>query len=349
MEGLTITSLKAMDAKIRSILDTLNGNAFSREEAAAILSMKKIPEELLDYSSRIRDRFFGRVLRFYYPKPRFPSVSVTGTRCALRCKHCGGHYLRGMENVDTPSKLIDYCIKLDEEGGVGVLISGGSDTHGMIPLEGFYHAIELVKENTGLIVNVHTGLLDLRRAEEIASTGVDIVSVDVVGSEETIRRVYGLDAKVDDYADTLWALKEARVPNVVPHVCVGLDFGEIRGEARAIELAGEIEPEIIVILGLIPTKDTDMESVDPPSSMDLAKTVAASRLMCPESSVALGCMRSRVNRGRGETLAIRAGANRLVLPASLTIKAAATEGFEIKQLDGCCAIPEDLEQLALRG
>ena len=350
MEGLTITSLKAMDARIRSFLeDASKGNGVSREEADAILSMRTVPKVLLDYTSRIRDRFLGRVLRFYYPKPRFPSVSVTGTRCALRCKHCGGHYLRGMENVDTSSKLIDFCIKLDEEGGVGVLISGGSDIHGRVPLEGFYHALEWVKENTGLIVNVHTGLLDSRRAEEIASASVDIVSVDVVGSEETIRRVYGLDAKVEDYTDTLWALKEARVPNVVPHICVGLDFGGIRGEARAIELAGEIEPEIIVILGLIPTKDTDMESVDPPSSVDLAKTVAASRLMYPESSVALGCMRSRVDKGRGETLAIKAGADRLVLPASSTVKATATEGFEIKHLDGCCAIPEDLEHLALRG
>jgi uncharacterized radical SAM superfamily protein len=205
-----------------------------------------------------------------------------------------------------------------------------------------------VKENTGLIVNVHTGLMDSGQTDELASTGVDIVSVDVVGSDETIRRVYGLDARVENYNETLLALKEAQVRNIVPHICVGLDFGEIRGEARAIEVASEIEPEIIVILGLIPTKDTAMEFVDPPSSEDLAKVVAATRLMSPGSSVAVGCMRSRMDKSRGEMLAIRAGSDRLVLPTSTTVKAAADEGFEIKHLDGCCSIPEKLERRALR-
>ena len=298
--------------------------------------------------SQILMQKFSIVFIFYYPKPRFPSVSITGSSCALRCKHCSGHYLAGMRGAETPSKLKEFCAAHEADGGLGVLVSGGSDLQGRVPLGRFYGEIGWVKENTGLIVNVHTGLLDTRQAEEIASTGVDIVSVDVVGSDETIRRVYGLDATVEDYAETLNALKDAGVANVVPHICVGLDFGEVRGEARAIEVASEIEPEIIVILGLIPTQDTAMEAVDPPSSEDLAKVVAATRLMSPGSSVAVGCMRSRVEKGRGEVLAISAGADRLVLPASTTVMAAAAEGFEIKHLDGCCSIPEELEYRALR-
>jgi uncharacterized radical SAM superfamily protein len=317
-------------------------------KAEAIMYLDSIPDELLKTASRVRDRQLGREIRFYYPKPRFPSVSVTGASCALRCKHCGGHYLAGMQGVDTPSKLKEFCVKHEANGGVGVLVSGGSDPQGRVPLGKFYGALSWVKENTGLIVNLHTGLLDSRQAEEIASTGVDIVSVDVVGSDETIRRVYGLDATVDDYAKTLSALKEASEANVVPHICVGLDFGEMRGEARAIELASEIEPEIIVILGLIPTKDTAMESVDPPSREDLAKVVAAARLMSPESGVALGCMRPRVDKDLSEMLAIRAGVDRLVLPTRATVEAAAAEGFEVKHLDGCCSIPAGLEYRAMR-
>lgn len=310
--------------------------------------LDSIPDELLETASRVRDRQLGREFRFYYPKPRFPSVSITGASCALNCKHCGGHYLAGMHGVDTASKLKEFCVKHEANGGVGILVSGGSNPQGRVPLERFYGALSWVKENTGLIVNVHTGLMDSRQTDELASTGVDIVSADVVGSDETIRRVYGLDARVENYNETLLALKEAQVRNIVPHICVGLDFGEIRGEARAIEVASEIEPEIIVILGLIPTKDTAMEFVDPPSSEDLAKVVAATRLMSPGSSVAVGCMRSRMDKSRGEMLAIRAGSDRLVLPTSTTVKAAADEGFEIKHLDGCCSIPEKLERRALR-
>lgn len=329
-------------------LDALKEGRLTRRDVEAILSQDGVPDELFVTAGKLRDRQSGRELRFYYPKPRFPSVSITGSSCALRCKHCGGHYLEGMWGVEAPSKLKEFCINHEAEGGVGVLVSGGSDLQGRVPLGRFYGEIGWVKENTGLIINVHTGLLDTRQAEEIASTGVDIVSVDVVGSDETIRRVYGLDATVEDYAETLNALKDAGVANVVPHICVGLDFGEVRGEARAIEVASEIEPEIIVILGLIPTKDTAMEAVDPPSSEDLAKVVASTRLMLPRSSVAVGCMRSRVEKGRGEVLAISAGADRLVLPASTTVMATAAEGFEIKHLDGCCSIPEELEYRALR-
>ena len=320
----------------------------TRKDLEAILSQDGVPDELFVTAGKLRDRQSGRELRFYYPKPRFPSVSITGSSCALRCKHCGGHYLAGMRGAETPSKLKEFCAAHEADGGLGVLVSGGSDLQGRVPLGRFYGALGWVKENTGLIINVHTGLLDTRQAEEIASTGVDIVSVDVVGSDETIRRVYGLDATVEDYAETLNALKDAGVANVVPHICVGLDFGEVRGEARAIEVASEIEPEIIVILGLIPTQDTAMEAVDPPSSEDLAKVVASTRLMLPRSSVAVGCMRSRVEKGRGEVLAISAGADRLVLPASTTVMATAAEGFEIKHLDGCCSIPEELEYRALR-
>ncbi len=329
-------------------LDALKEGRLTRRDVEATLYQDGVPDELFVTAGKFRDRQSGRELRFYYPKPRFPSVSITGSSCALRCKHCGGHYLEGMWGVEAPSKLKEFCINHEAEGGVGVLVSGGSDLQGRVPLGRFYGEIGWVKENTGLIINVHTGLLDTRQAEEIASTGVDIVSVDVVGSDETIRRVYGLDATVEDYAETLNALKDAGVANVVPHICVGLDFGEVRGEARAIEVASEIEPEIIVILGLIPTQDTAMEAVDPPSSEDLAKVVASTRLMLPRSSVAVGCMRSRVEKGRGEVLAISAGADRLVLPASTTVMATAAEGFEIKHLDGCCSIPEELEYRALR-
>ncbi len=329
-------------------LEAFGRRPITHKEAEAIMYLDSIPDELLKTASRVRDHQLGREIRFYNPKPRFPSVSVTGASCALRCKHCGGHYLAGMQGVDTPSKLKEFCVRHEANGGVGVLVSGGSDPQGRVPLGRFYGALDWIKENTGLIVNVHTGLLDSGQAEELASTGVDIVSADVVGIDETIKRVYGLDARVEDYAETLWALKEAQVRNIVPHICVGLDFGEIRGEALAIKLASDIEPEIIVILGLIPTKDTAMEAVDPPSGEDLAKVVVVSRLMCPDTSIAIGCMRSRIDKERDEILAIRAGADRLVLPTSSTVKAAIAEGFTIKHFDCCCAVPEGLEHLAMR-
>jgi uncharacterized radical SAM superfamily protein len=253
-----------------------------------------------------------------------------------------------MINTDTPKKLKDSCSNLNEQGGVGVLVSGGSDSRGHVPLEGFLDTITWVKENTSLIVNLHTGLLNLDQAMEIASSGADIVSVDVVGNNDTIKRVYGMNASVEDYANTLASLKDAQVPYIIPHICAGLDFGKLKGEARALDMLRIIDPEIIVILALIPTKGTGMEMVKPPSVDTIAKTVAVSRLMHNDSSIAIGCMRPKAEKSLEEKISIQAGADRIVLPSRSTVEYALDNGFKIKNLDGCCAIPVALEHLALR-
>jgi len=329
-------------------LDVLKKGGISVDEAENILSLDGLPQSVLDIAGSLRDERLGRELRFLIPQPRFPSVSITGTKCALKCEHCKGHFLTGMDNTDTPGKLKDFCSRLDAEGGVGVLVSGGSDPQGHVPLEGFLEAITWVKENTSLIVNLHTGLLNPRQADAIASTGADVISMDVVGSDDTIKRVYGLDATVEDYAETLVNLRDARVPYLVPHVCAGLDFGEIKGEARALEIIGNVDPDIIVIIALIPTRGTGMENVKPPSVEAIAKTVAAARLMHTDTSIAMGCMRPKAEKNLEEILAIQAGADRIVLPSRSTVEYALNEGFTVKHLDGCCAIPKGLEHLALR-
>ena len=289
-----------------------------------------------------------RVLRFYYPQPSFPAVSVTGGGCALNCKHCGGHYLEGMADVSTPEKLKEFCVGLEARGGAGLLVSGGSTLEGRVPLRPFLPALGWVKENTGLIVNLHTGMLDMVEAEEIAATGVDIASVDVVGSDETLKEVYGLEASVKDYGDTLRYLEEAGVPTVAPHVCVGLHFGELRGEYRSLDIIGRIDPEVIVFLGLIPTLGTEMEGVSPPETDDVINLIEAAVERFPASAVSLGCMRSRQDKEEMERRAIEAGASRVAVASRSTLEWAKEQGYTVKVIDGCCTIPERLEERALR-
>lgn len=303
---------------------------------------------------RERHRLVGhktdlKELRFYYPLPKFPNVSITGGECYLNCRHCGGHYLKQMKNTNSPEKLKQFCRRLDDGGGAGILISGGSTPDGRVPLERFYQTLEWIKEETGLIVNVHTGLLDEDQAEAIASTGIDVASVDVVGSRETIKGVYGLDVGPEEYINALVFLRDAGVPQVAPHICVGLDHGRIVGEYNALKLVSDINPEVIVILGLIPTAETPMANVNPPSVKDIMMVVFKSRELCPDSDIALGCMRSRVNKKTLEEQAIQAGVNRIATPSRSTIEKAEKDGYEILLLDACCAIPRNLEGRALRG
>ena len=318
------------------------------EEVQRLLSSRRLPQTLLDEAWETRLRYRGREMRFYYPHPRFPAVSITGEWCALRCKHCMGKYLKGMTPIKSPEKLKEFSIRLDGRGGVGILVSGGCTPDGRVPLERFYDALRWIKRHTELIINVHTGLVDERRADELASTGIDIASVDVVGSDETIRRVYGLRAKVEDYRKTLNSLMDTSIPAVVPHLCVGLDYGRILGEAKALEIISEAKPEQMVVIALIPTRGTPMESVSPPPPRDVAKVIALARSLMPETSISLGCMRPRMRREELETLCLKAGADRMVLPSKTARRWIETHGLKAIELDGCCSIPEELESRAIR-
>jgi uncharacterized radical SAM superfamily protein len=282
-------------------------------------------------------------LRLYYPMPRFPPVSVTGNRCELLCSHCRGHYLGHMPDVSTPARLRDFCVELEEGGGVGLLISGGSTVEGRVPLGPFLPTIAWVKENTGLIVNLHTGMLDAAEAEGIASTGADIVSVDVVGSPETLREVYGLKTSVEEYNATLINLVDAGAPHVAPHICVGLHYGRVQGEHRAIEIAASIEPEVIVFLGLIPTENTPMAGVPPPPLEEITGLISEAKRLSPRTDVSLGCMRSRDYKLELDWAAVEAGASRVAMASRSTERRAANSGYRVLRLDGCCATPRSLE------
>ena len=149
-----------------------------------------------------------------------------------------------------------------------MLVSGGSTLEGKVPLDPFIPTLRWIKENTDLILNIHTGLVNREEAEALAFTSADIASVDLVGKDDTVRRVYGLDASLNDYVESLYVLKDAGM-NVAPHVTLGLDFGEIVGEDDALTAALTLEPEVLVINALIPTAGTGMADVKPPSHVTI--------------------------------------------------------------------------------
>ena len=283
-------------------------------------------------------------LKFYYPLPRFPSVSVTGSNCLLQCSHCKGYYLGQMPDVSSPSKLKEFCINLEKEDGVGLLVSGGSTRDGKVPVEPFLGTLKWVKDNTDLIINLHTGIISRDEAKQIAAAGIDVASVDVVGSGDTLSQVYGVQYSVEKYFDSIRNLRGEGVC-VAPHICVGLHYGEIRGELKALELVSEIKPETLVLISLIPTPRTPMEDVTPPSPDVMAKIIKEARRLCPESELSLGCMRSRDNKADIEIESIKTGVTRMAMASRSTERWAIAHGFKVDRIDGCCAVPDKLLNL----
>ncbi len=275
---------------------------------------------------------------YYSSSPRdFPTISVTGKGCALKCKHCGGKVLETMYPATTPERLFELCAQLKRDGALGCLISGGCLPDGSVPIGKFVDAIGRVKRELGLTVFVHTGIINFDMAEELKKAGVDSALIDIIGSDETIREIYNLNIRVEDYETSLKALHNAGIA-FVPHIIVGLHYGKLKGELKALEMISRAKPSALVIIAFMPIHKTEMATVDPPKPVDIAKVILVARLMFPQTPLVLGCMRPKgKHRVETDVLAIKAGVNAIAFPTEEAIKFAEKQGYETAFSSLCCS------------
>jgi uncharacterized radical SAM superfamily protein len=268
----------------------------------------------------------------------FPIVSITGTNCALNCKHCGGKVLTTMQPALTPNDLFDVCSKFKLSGAVGCLISGGCLPNGSVPLKPFNTVIARIKRELGLTVFVHTGIVDLETAMLLKQSAVDAVLIDVVGSQEIINKVYGLNVTVHDYVQSLNVLQISGL-NFVPHIIVGLNAdNKLAGEYAALQMISKTKPSAVVIIAFMPLYETAMANVDPPQPHDIARVIASARVMLPKTPIVLGCMRPKGKlRTATDVLALKAGVDAIAFPSQQAINFAKTHNWPISISPYCCA------------
>ncbi len=273
--------------------------------------------------------------RVYEPCPLFPPVSLSA-ECGLQCRHCQGHYLDGMDTVP-PSELFTYARSLALNDARGLLVSGGSDPRGgLLRLGEAIEAMTAIREQTQLVVAVHVGVVDAVLASRLANA-CDVAFVDLVGSDETARRVIGLESAAP-YRRSLQLLVDAGVP-VTPHVTIGLHAGAIAGERAAIELAAAQPVEKIVANVICPTPGTPFADVAPPPTDAIASLLAFAGERC--GTVALGCMRPR-GRPDLERAAVEAGIRDMVLPSRETLEMLSGNDVAVERLPVCCGLPDDV-------
>ncbi len=293
------------------------------------------------------------IFRAYNVWPDFPSISLSGQGCALDCAHCGGVYLNDMEAANTPEALVELCRRHTERGARGVLISGGCDKEGkLLNLESYLPALEKVHE-MGLIIKLHTGFVDRELAGRIARTGIDIASQEMVGDAGTVRNIFGIGAEPEHYLATFQNLQDAGVPHICPHVCVGLDEGQLKGEFAAIDmLANDIKISTLAIIVLRPTKGTKLSGIAPPTGDDVEKVVRHAKERLPESKIILGALRPRGSEpsgGKGRRLdiemgALRAGIDGAEVPSQEMIDAAISMGHSIRRIQAFGVLPVEYEE-----
>jgi uncharacterized radical SAM superfamily protein len=289
-------------------------------------------------------------LKTYYPLPKFPPISLSGATCGLHCAHCDATYLGGMLPADTPEALVERCRALRQNGAIGALLSGGSDIDGtLLNLVAMTDAIRQVKQETGLILNLHPGLIDAATAQKLAGA-VDFASLDIP-SDDVIQRVLGLDATTAGYIAAYHTLRAAGI-DVVPHVTV-YNGGEAE-LLRPIAVAGDVPPggppHTVVVIVFSPTRGTPMADVPAPGSEAVANVITEIKAMFPAAEISLGCMRPRTRALREaiELAALRAGVTRMELPSQKMLRYACDAGYEIVSFDACCALLEAYESVASR-
>ena len=268
---------------------------------------------------------------------RFANISLTGERCALQCEHCRGQLLKGMIPVRHPQALVALGRRLVEQGCEGVLISGGADTDGAVPILPYLDAIARLKE-WGLQVIVHTGLPDRKTVEGLKSVGVDQVLFDFVGDETTICEVLHLPYSPADYAEALRSLREAGV-RVAPHIVIGLYYGQMRGELAALEAVSRIGADVLVLVVLRPLPHTPMAGLPAVEPETVGRLAAVARLLNPTLPLTLGCARPAGPTGAEmERRALLAGVNRIAYPNPATIQLAGELGLHVSFVERCCTL-----------
>ncbi len=268
----------------------------------------------------------------------FVSLSVTGTACSLNCEHCDGTLLTGMEPTLTPENLFKRCTDVKNRGGEGVLISGGSDSTGHVPLDRFAEAIGRVKSELDLKVVVHTGLVSPKTAELLGNAGIDAAMLDVIGDADLAERVYHLKDGPRQMERSLEILNEHGIPTV-PHVLVGLDYGKLAGEIEALDMIAQNSPAAVVFIVLFPVRNTPMEHITPPTPRQVGKVMTVARLGMENTPVLLGCARPKgEHKIQSDLFAIRSGANGVALISQEGVEGARAAGLEPVFADVCCSL-----------
>ncbi|HET9469654.1 MAG TPA: radical SAM protein [Usitatibacter sp.] len=325
------------------------------ERIAAVEELEdaSLDAHLLAECERASAPWAGREIRFSTPtfksysscdvsgcgKNAFPAFSVTAGACGLGCDHCQAKILEPMIPATSPD-MLERKVRamVASEDLRGFLLSGGSNRRNEIPYERYMPAIERLKRDFPFLkVAIHSALLDPARARSMESAGIDTAMMDVIGAEETIREVYHLDRPVEDFEATLAALCATRM-EVVPHIVIGLHYGRILGEPRALEIVARHRIHSLVLVVVMPFYARP-GTFATPRAEDAGRIFLEARRRIPERQVLLGCARPPgLHRRVTDAYAVAAGLDGIAFPADGTLAVASAIGRPVVQEHACCSM-----------
>lgn len=272
-------------------------------------------------------------------KPVHVATSVTGRECGLQCLHCGGCLLKGTYPAETPQALWDLAVRLKPRGLRGMLITGGCNDEGIVPLVPFCSTLARLKSEMGLRTTVHSKLIDRPTADALCQSDADAVLLDVVGSLDMLRRVYRLvDKTLDDIRRGLDLLEGRNLP-MSPHVVLSNLAGADGEGDRALALLEGRRLHSLVIVLLMPLPGCD---VGPTVAWDVAalrRLFGRARAMFPATPLSLGCARplGRLQK-RIDAIAVESDFDGIAYPSEGTVAHARQLGHPVRFSEFCCSL-----------
>ena len=332
-------------------------------------------ESLMEESRTISRKYFGKNIELYYSyyqdksietqftrdaKEKYklsyikkikstlinvtPIISLSGQRCELRCDHCKTITLRGMCGVDGPEELYRCVERFYKQGSKGILLSAGSRKDGSTIIENdFNDTIKRIKNDFDMYIGLHAGYVSRERVKEIKQLGVDSVLVDIIGHSDTLQKVYHIDRPLKVIEEVVNYTFEEGI-DVIPHICIGLHYGQIKGEYDAIDMLAKYPLKYLTFIILVPTPGTPMASLTPPSITSVARVLAYGRFKLPNVIHSLGCTRPMGAYGeKTELMAIELGCNRIAgISSDTTISRCRKLGLKYNLGSHCCMIGNGL-------
>ena len=320
--------------------------------ASRTLTPESIKQTLQQQAFAVRQANFPNHIKFFAPGLKhyatadfeqnnpyaFLPISVTGGACALDCDHCNKKILEPMIPLQPREGLFKMCEKMATKGTESVLISGGSKKTGEVPFMKHMKDIRRIKTELGMRVIMHTGLVtDEAEVAAIKEAGVDGVAIDIIGSNETIKKVYHLDSTVEDYDHSLALLSKYEL-SLRPHIILGLHYGQFLGEYHALDMIAKYPIQSLVVVILVPMSDTKMWGLTPPPTDEVELFFQKARLKMPDTYMMLGCARPAGDYKKiVDKAAVEAGFNGIAFPAEGIINHSKSMGLEPQFFENSCS------------
>ncbi len=310
-----------------------------------------VTTELQTKAFAIRQSHFGNEITFHAPglksyniegfeqkNPKaFLPISITGGGCTLACDHCDSKILEPMLPLNPREGLFTMCERLAKGGTEAVLISGGSQKNGQVPFMKHITDITRIKNELGLKIIMHTGLVSEEMAKGLKDAGVDGVALDIIGANETIKEVYHLNLAVEDYDRSMQVLTKYGL-SIRPHIILGLHYGKFLGEYKALEMISKYPVHALILVILTPLQNTAMSGIIPPDVEEVSAFFQQSRIQMPDTKILVGCARpSGEYKKIVDIAAVDAGLNGIAYPAEGVIEHARLKGLEPKFFENSCS------------